>query len=135
MNKHIIFVGLFFLSTMPFSVSAATRKNAQRNVMQNATVQQFLSSSIGSLAMGVGVGAITGNVMGYLQNGIMQYFAIESSLVRLLLTAANVTLGSEISNNMIAAVENTLDNNQIAYNDSMISKMAFVTAVLTYLNA
>jgi hypothetical protein len=134
MNKRIVLVGLFFLSAMPFSVSAA-RRNAKRNVIQNATVRQFLSSSIGSIAMGCGMGAAAGSVVGYAQNEVVKYFAVQSSLVQWLLTAASCTLGSELCNNMIATVESNLDSDQIGYNDSLMSKAAFITALVTYLNS
>jgi hypothetical protein len=134
MNKRIVFVGLFFLSAVPFSTSAA-RKNAKRNVIQNATIRQFLSSSLGSLAMGGCVGAATGTAMGYVQNEVVKYFGIESSLVRFLLTAASCTFGSEMCNNMINSVESNLDSDQIGYDDNLMSKAAIVAALLTYFNA
>jgi hypothetical protein len=134
MNKRIVVVGLFFLSAVPFSMSAA-RKNAQRNFIQNATIRQFLSSSVGSLAMGGCVGMVTGSALGYVQNQAVNYFAIESALMKFLLTAASCTLGSELCNNMINSIESNLDSDQIGYDDNLMSKAALVTALLAYYNA
>jgi ABC-type transporter Mla maintaining outer membrane lipid asymmetry permease subunit MlaE len=134
MNKRIVFVGLFFLSAVPFSMSAA-RKNAKRNVIQNATVRQLLSSSLGSVVMGGTVGAATGTALGYAQNQVVNYFGIESAIVKFLLTAASCTLGLELSNNMINNVESALDNDQIGYDDNLMSKAAIIAALLTYFNA
>lgn len=135
MNKRkLVFVGLFFLSAMPFSAFAA-RNNAKRNVIQNATVRQFLSSSIGSFAMGGCVGAATGSVIGYVQNGMMRYLSIESSLLKLLLTAASCTIGLELCDNMIASVQSKLDSDQIEYNTDLMSRAAVVASLLAYLQA
>lgn len=134
MNKRIVVVGLFFLSAVPFSVSAG-RRNAQRNVIQNATVRQFLASSVGSLAMGGCVGMATGSALGYVQNKVIDYFALESAVLKLLLTVASLTLGSELCNNTVAMIEGNLDNDQIGYDDNLMSKAALVTALIAYYNA
>ncbi len=133
MNKRMfVFVGLFFLSAVPFSAFAA-RKNAKRNVIQNATVRQFLASSIGSFVVGGCVGAVTGEVIGYVENGLVRYLTIESSLLKLLLTVASCTLGLELCNNTIASVQSNLDGDQIECNKDLMSKAAFVASVLAYL--
>lgn len=133
-RRMLVFVGLFLLSGMSFSVSAA-HKNAKRNVIQNATVRQLLSSSIGSVVMGGCVGAAIGGGIGYIQNGTVNFLNIESSLLKLLLTAASCTLGSELCSNTVASVQSGLDGDQITYNSDLMTRAAFIAAVLVYLNA
>ena len=59
--------------------------------------------------MGGCVGAVTGEVIGYVENGLVRYLTIESSLLKLLLTVASCTLGLELCNNTIASVQSNLD--------------------------
>ena len=85
--------------------------------------------------MGGCVGAATGGLIGYVQNGVVRYLNIESSLLKLLLTAASCTIGLELCDNMIVGVQGNLDGDQIAYNKDLMSRAAVVASLLAYLQA
>jgi hypothetical protein len=137
MNKRVfLFVGLFVASAMPFSVSSEPGKRIKRDMVQNtAQLKQFLASYVGAVAMGGCVGAATGTLAGYVQKQVVQYLNIESSLIKLALMIGACNLGSEISDNIVAALQNSLDGYQVAYQNDPMVKSSWIAGVLAYLHA
>lgn len=124
-----LFMGLFFLSAIPFSLSGGSGFSVKENVFKNnVALRKFCSSYMASLVLGGCVGATTGSLIRYIE----KRFNIESSPVGLLLLFLSWTLESEIRNDIIAGIQNDLDAYQIEHKKALMFKSAWVASYLTY---
>jgi hypothetical protein len=137
MKKRILlFVGLFLLSAMPSSSDAAILPH--KNLKDSTLFKRFCASYVGSVALGGGIGVVTGSLIKYLESEIQQYFSKKlntNEIVTFTLILLGWALESEVRNDIVTGLQGDLDDYQIAYKKMIMLRSAWVASWLSYLNA
>ena len=136
MNKRVL-VGLFLLSAMSGSTYAVSAAQAKKGLQDSVAFRNFCASYFGSVAIGGTVGAVTGSLIGYLENGTKQYLAtkwdINAAPIGLLITLLCWAFEAEVRNDIVVGLQGDLDQYDIEYKRVPMLRSAQIAAWLAYL--
>ena len=121
---------------MPVVSEAAPVMHEHKNLKDSAIFKKFCASYLGSAALGVGVGAVTGSLIKYLENEVQHYFSKKLSANELV-TFALILLGwaieSEVRNDVVMGLQSDLDEYEIKCKKVIMLRSAWIASWLAYL--
>jgi hypothetical protein len=131
MKKFFLYSMMMIVSffTMPVYAGFSAKSATNRQQKFSCPMRRLYSSYLASLVVSGCVGATTGSLLRYAEKKLN----IESSSVALLLLLSSWMLESEFRNDVIAAIQQDLDEYGIKYKKGLMFKGAWIASWLAYL--